>query len=228
MEPPEEREARTAAQDGLRLGANTTARLAGATEREDALETSGSAPPERDLGEDVEPDQEVELRLGRQERWELEEPRIACRLAEEDDPSGGEGEGARFGDGRSGTADVGLVQLEGRSELDDRARGVEDRGEVVARLAVAASVPNQPRTREQRVERRLDLVGAAFEEVRVQTLEPLSLLDARARGLDCSAKRERRSGSEVGACLGGHDPPYLVLPFSCRTCNPPPHSLIRQ
>ncbi len=144
-----ERKARTAAQHGFRLGAHTTTRLAGATEGEDALETAGSALPEGYLRKDVEAEQEIELRLRGQERGELEEPWITRGLAEESDPSGGEGEGACFRDGRSRPADVGLVQLERRSELDDRGRGVEDRGEVVADLAVATSVPEEPRTRER-------------------------------------------------------------------------------
>ena len=115
---PEERKAGAAAQDGLRLCANAAARLAGATEGEDALEPTGGAPPERDLGEDVEPEQEVELRLGRQQGRELEKPWVACCLAEEDDSRGGEREGARLGDSSGGPADVGLVQLEGGCELD--------------------------------------------------------------------------------------------------------------
>ncbi len=147
---PQERKAGTAAEDGLRLCAHAAARLAGATEGEHALEPTGGALPERDLGEDVEPEHEVELRLRRQERRELEKPGTACCLTEEDDSGGGEGEGARLGNSRGGTADVGLVQLEGGCELDHCCRCVEDRRKVVACLAVPAPVADQPRAGKKR------------------------------------------------------------------------------
>src|SRR5947199_9649090 len=53
----EEREARAATKHGLCLRPDATARLPVAAEREDALETTRRSLPERNLGQDVEPEE---------------------------------------------------------------------------------------------------------------------------------------------------------------------------
>jgi len=166
----EQRQAGAAPEHGFRLGADATAWLACATEGEDALEPLGGAPPERDLRENVEADQEIELRLGREERGQLEQPGISGGLAEQHDPGGGQGEGASLGDGRRGAANVSLVQLESGSELDYRSRGIEDGGEIVADIWISAAGSKKSRSRQDRVERGLHGFGAALQEVRMQSL----------------------------------------------------------
>ena len=114
--------------------------------------------PERDVGEHVEREQEAELDLDREDRRQLEEPGARDRLAEEREARGGEGAGV--GDRRRGAADVGVVELERRGELDDRRARVPDRGEAVADVVVREPVPDAAGVGEDAVERRPDLVGA--------------------------------------------------------------------
>ena len=76
----EEREPRAPPQHCFRLRANAAARLADATEREDALEPRSGPLPERDLGQDVEPEHEPELDLGCDQRRELEQARVGHGL----------------------------------------------------------------------------------------------------------------------------------------------------
>ena len=119
---------------------------------------------------------------------------LADGLAEKDEASGGEGEGARLGDRRGGAADVGLVELERGRELDDRGGRVPGRREVVADVALATAVADDARPRERRLERRAHLVGATLEEVGVQPLEAV----ARARGEPPGARRYAGPRSAAG------------------------------
>ena len=94
-------------------------------------------------------------------------------LAEEHVARGGERQRARLGDGRAGTAHVGLVELERRAQLDDRGRRVPDRREAVSDLVVRVARVHASCVGENGLEHGPDLVGAALEEVRVQALEAL-------------------------------------------------------
>ena len=105
----------------------------------------GRSGPERDVREHVEPEQEAELELDRDERRELEQPRVPDDLAEEDVARRGERQRARLGDRSAGAAHVGLVELERGAELDDRGRRVPDRGEPVADLVVRVARVDAPR-----------------------------------------------------------------------------------
>ena len=133
-----------------------------------------------DVGEDVEPDQEPELELDGDERRELEEPRASDDLAEEHVARGGQRQRARLRDRCACAPNVGLVQLERGAQLDDRRRGVPDRGEPVADLVVPVARVDAPSVAEDGLEDRPDLVGAPLEEVGVEACEPL--LGAAIRG----------------------------------------------
>ena len=124
------------------------------------------------VAQHVEAEQEAELQLDRHERRKLEQPRASDHLTEEDVASGRQRQRACFGDGRARAADVGLVELERGAQLDDRGGRVPDRRETVADLVVGVAGVDAPRVGENGLEHRPDLVRAAFEEVRVQTLEP--------------------------------------------------------
>ena len=152
-----------------------------AAERDDALEPVRCPRPQRHVREHVEPEQEPELQLDRDERGKLEQTWVPHDLAEQDVPGGGEGQRARFGDRRAGAAHVGFVELEGGAQLDDGCGRVPDRREAVADLVVGVAGVNAARVDEDGLEHGPDLVRAAFEEVRVQPLEAL-LGPAIARG----------------------------------------------
>ena len=169
----EQRETRPLAQRRLRLRARAPARTALAAEGDHAVEPARSSSPERHVAEHVQPQQEPELELDRQERRELEQARVPDDLAEEDVARGGQRQRAGLGDRRARAAHVGLVELERRAQLDDRGRRVPDRCEAVADLVVGIARVDTARVGEDRRENRPELVRAAFQEVRVEPLEAL-------------------------------------------------------
>ncbi len=124
-------------------------------------------------------------------------------LAEEDVPSGGQGQRAGLGDGRAGTAHVGVVELERGTQLDDRGRCVPDGREAVADLVVGVARVNASRVGQHGLEHGPDLVRAAFEEVGVQALEPRlgPAIGGTLRG-QRAGEGYRPSRPDVRACLG--------------------------
>ena len=117
--------------------------------------------------------QKSELQLDGDERRELEEAWAADDLAKEHVARSGQRQRACFGDRRARAPNVGFVELERCAQLDDRRRRVPDGCEPVADLVVGVARMDAPRVAEHRLEDGADLVGAAFEEVRVEPLEPL-------------------------------------------------------
>src|SRR5262249_3866589 len=115
---------------------------------------------------------------------------MAGSLSVEDVPGGRERQRARFGDRRRRAPDVVLVQLQGGSELDQRAGCVPRGGKIVPDLAVAASFPDATSASQHLFEGRANLVGTPFEEVRVQPLEA-----SRAFRLDARRLERAQGGS---------------------------------
>ena len=175
--------------------------------------------PERDLGEHVEPEEERELDLGREEWGKLEQAQMTGCLPVEDVASGGEGECACLCDRRRCSANVRLVELERGGQLDERRGCVPGGREIIAHVGLTATFPDSARTLEDTVESGADVVGAPLEEVRVQALEPLRRLRRNARGLQCP-RMERSSGFEGGACLGRHRP-WVPSRFPGKRLAPP-------
>ena len=149
------------------------------------------------------PKQEAELQLDRDERRELEQPRVSDDLAEEDIPCGGQRQRAGLGDSRAGTAHVGFVELEGGTQLDDGSRRVPDRREAVTDLVVVVACVNPARVAQHGLENRPDLVRATLEEIGVQALESRlgPAIGGTLRG-QRAGEGYRPSRPDVRACLG--------------------------
>ena len=174
-----------------------------AAERDDALEPRRGSSPERDVDENVETEEEAELQLDRDERRELEQPRVSDDLAEEDISCGGQRQRAGLGDSRARTAHVSFVELEGGTQLDDGSRRVPDRRETVTDLVVGVARVNPARVAQDGLENRSDLVRATLEEIGVQALESRlgPAIGGTLRG-QRAGEGYRPSRPDVRACLG--------------------------
>jgi hypothetical protein len=190
----EERETRSAAEDGLRLGAHASARLSVAAEGEDAVDTARGPVPEGYLREHVEAEEQRELDLGGEERRELQQSRMAGGLAVEDVAGGRERQRTGLRDCGGGSANVGFVELERGGELDQRGRRVPGGGEIVSDLGVGAPFANAAGARENTLERRADVLRTALEEVVVNAFEPFGRAgDTGTIRLERPRERERSS-----------------------------------
>ena len=167
----EEREPRALSESRLRLRARAATRTAVVAERDDAVEPSRRSYPQRHVAEHIEAEEQSELELDGHERWQLEQARVSHHLAEEHVSRRCKRQCACLGNGRAGTAYVGLVELQRRAQFDDRGRRVPDRRQAVSDFVVGVACVHASCVGENGLEHGADLVRAPLEEVRVQALE---------------------------------------------------------